>query len=193
MAKSKRSYDARATRNRILDAAMDIFQRRGYHESSMQELLAGAGVPAGSMYHYFPTKKSLAMAVARERVMQAVRETWIDAIRTASHPGKAVLGVFKTVASAIDAGATPFGCPVTNLAVELSSIDRELAAALNEAYKAWEDVLTDRLRETRSRQRAAELAAIVVATFAGAMSMAKSTNSSLPLKRCLNPLAALLS
>ena len=190
--RKKRPYDSHATRERILDAAMDVFQRRGYHATSVQDLLDASGVPGGSMYHCFPTKKGLALAVIGERVMQAVESTWIEPVRSAKAVEAAVIGVFRGVADGIDRNRAVVGCPVTNLAVELSGVDRDFQRALDRAYGAWERALRERFGERRSPRQAAALATLVVASFAGAMSLAKTANSSLPLRQCAERLREVL-
>lgn len=195
MAKRKRSYDGEATRARILDAAADVFQRQGYHATSMQDLLAAAGVPGGSMYHFFPTKKSLALGVIEERVMRSLHETWIAPVTTSGTVSDAVAHVFDSVSEQIDARGYAIGCPVTNLAVELSGVDADFANALGAAYGAWEAAIRERLAKSARaalRGKAGDTAALVVSAFAGAMALAKTTRSSKPLRQCVKRLLPLL-
>ncbi|MFT3697308.1 MAG: helix-turn-helix domain-containing protein [Kofleriaceae bacterium] len=189
----KRAYDSHATRERILDAAMDLFQRRGYHGTSMQELQQAADVPGGSMYHSFPTKRGLALAVIHERVMAEVVATWVEPVQRARDVDQAILAVFHGVARHIDAKHRVVGCPVTNLAVELASVDPELRDALNAAYDAWATAIATRLAERYTKRRAEELATWIVAVFSGAMSLAKTANSSQPLVRCAKQVRTLLA
>jgi AcrR family transcriptional regulator len=51
-----------------------------------------AAVSGGALHHHFSTKQSLALAVFEERVAPAVRETWIDPVRTADSFGQGVRG-----------------------------------------------------------------------------------------------------
>jgi AcrR family transcriptional regulator len=50
------------TRARILDAAMDLFRRRGFEETTMREIAAEAGVATGAAYYYFDSKDAIALA-----------------------------------------------------------------------------------------------------------------------------------
>lgn len=63
--------DAReAQRRRIMEAALACFARSGFHGSSMQEICAEAGMSAGNLYRYFPSKEAIITAIAsseRER------------------------------------------------------------------------------------------------------------------------------
>lgn len=46
-------------RTRILDAAKECFVRHGFHSASMQQICAAAGMSAGNLYRYFPSKDAL--------------------------------------------------------------------------------------------------------------------------------------
>jgi TetR/AcrR family transcriptional regulator, repressor for uid operon len=63
--------DARETqRRRIMEAALACFARSGFHGSSMQEICAEAGMSAGNLYRYFPSKEAIIAAISsseRER------------------------------------------------------------------------------------------------------------------------------
>jgi len=50
------------TRARILEAAMDLFRRQGFEETTMREIAAEAGVATGAAYYYFDSKDAIALA-----------------------------------------------------------------------------------------------------------------------------------
>jgi AcrR family transcriptional regulator len=54
-------------RERLLDAALDVFAAKGIAAASMKEVAAAAGVTPGLIYHYFESKDVLATAVLAER------------------------------------------------------------------------------------------------------------------------------
>jgi len=51
------------TRGRILDAALDLFSREGYHSSRMDDIVSEAKVSKGSIYFHFPNKEQLFLAL----------------------------------------------------------------------------------------------------------------------------------
>src|SRR5450755_907676 len=79
----KRVRDPEAMRRRLLDVAAEAFQSHGYHSTSMHDVMQVAGATGGAVYHHFPSKKALGLAVIRERIAKAVEETWIDPIKSA--------------------------------------------------------------------------------------------------------------
>jgi AcrR family transcriptional regulator len=50
------------TRARILDAAMDLFRRQGFEETTMREIATEAGVATGAAYYYFESKDAIVLA-----------------------------------------------------------------------------------------------------------------------------------
>jgi AcrR family transcriptional regulator len=72
--KSKRVAQGQATRQALVDAAAELFGQTGYAATSIDEIVAAAGVTKGAMYHHFPDKEALFKAVF-ERVQQQVSDT----------------------------------------------------------------------------------------------------------------------
>jgi AcrR family transcriptional regulator len=57
-----------ARRQQILDAARVCFTRNGFHATSMQDVIAEAGLSVGAVYRYFKGKEELVMAIAGQVV-----------------------------------------------------------------------------------------------------------------------------
>ena len=194
----KRAYDPLATRARILDAASDEFQKRGYHATSMHDVMRLAGVPAGSLYHYFPTKKSLALAVIEERVAETVTETWIEPVRNASSGPQGIIAVFDSVAESVGSSRAISGCPLNNLVLELSLADQDFQQALFRVFDRWKQAIAQRLRDDLKAGivqniEPNRLATFVVASFSGAMSLAKAAQNAAPIRECRRELAQYLA
>jgi TetR/AcrR family transcriptional regulator, transcriptional repressor of aconitase len=60
-------------RRQILDAARRCFIRKGFHQTSMQDVFAESGLSAGAVYRYFKSKKDLIHAIATEKQGGAVQ------------------------------------------------------------------------------------------------------------------------
>lgn len=57
---ARREPTTRDTQQRILDAALDVFTRRGYRDASIDDVAAQAGVTKGAVYYYWASKDDLA-------------------------------------------------------------------------------------------------------------------------------------
>ncbi len=74
-----RQARAEATRQSIIDAAVEVFRDAGYTETDMTDVVQHAGIPGGTCYYYFPTKTSLAEAIidiSNARIAAAIGGLW---------------------------------------------------------------------------------------------------------------------
>jgi AcrR family transcriptional regulator len=173
-----------------VSVAADQFQARGYHATSMHDIMQQADVPGGSMYYHFPTKKSLGLAVIREAVAQSIEETWIMPVHTAKSAKEGVLKVFAAVAHQIERdGRGVSGCPLNNLTIELSLADAEFQSALRDVFDSWTSAIAKRIRQDIHDHKLQgidpnETAVAIVASFSGAMALAKAAQRADPIKTC---------
>jgi TetR/AcrR family transcriptional repressor of uid operon len=70
-AKVQRQSDRR---DEILEAAQRCFVRSGFHQTSMQEICAEAGMSAGNLYRYFPSKESIIAGIAERDRAEVARD-----------------------------------------------------------------------------------------------------------------------
>jgi AcrR family transcriptional regulator len=189
----KRSYDPAETRRRVLDVAAEAFQSRGYHATAMHDIMRDAGVTGGALYHHFPTKKALALAVIRERVAQEVEETWIEPIKSAETAVAGILTVFHRIGASLENRGAVAGCPLNNLALELSLADPEIRTAMQDLFDRWRLAIAQKFRAEQQAGRLENLdpealATLVVAAYSGAMALAKAGQDAAPLAACARQL-----
>jgi len=120
--KTRRGESSRAV---ILEAALDLFQERGYEATTMRAIADRAGASLGSSYHYFPSKEHLVLEfyrhthelhaaaiaplLARERDLAARLRGTMRAVIVTCEPFHAVAGsIFSTVANPASP-LNPFG------------------------------------------------------------------------------------
>lgn len=70
---------ANATRGKIIDAALETFARKGYHDTKMDEIADESGTSKGAIYFHFPSKEKLFLGLVNEfanllerRVIEAI-------------------------------------------------------------------------------------------------------------------------
>lgn len=61
-------------RTEILDAAQRCFIRDGFHQTSMQQICAEAGMSPGNLYRYFPSKEAIIAGIAERDRLEMVQE-----------------------------------------------------------------------------------------------------------------------
>jgi AcrR family transcriptional regulator len=187
-----------ALRGRILDAAAQAFQSRGYNATSMHEIMRASRATGGATYHHFPTKKALGVAVIRERVARAIDATWLERLRLADSTLDGVLTIFAETIASMEHRQVVAGCEVSNLALELALADDDFRVALQVVFDRWRDGIADRIRADQTsgaldEDDADDLATFIVASYSGAMAIAKASQDSALLKACALQLARVLS
>jgi TetR/AcrR family transcriptional repressor of nem operon len=116
-----RAYDREAA----LEAALDVFWRRGYEAASLDELTEAMGVSRSSFYACFGSKRGALLAAFEVYNRRGL--TAMQAAAAAAPDGRAaVRAVLRRMA---DPGGDPRGCFLVNAIAELSAADPELAAA----------------------------------------------------------------
>lgn len=119
-------------RRRILDAAAELFYRRGLHASGVDALIAAARVAKASFYHHFPTKDALMAEYVRER--DAEFGSFL-AGRLGAAPGKGPERLLSIV-DAVDAWAARdgfVGCPLMAVLEELPDGEHPARRAAEDA------------------------------------------------------------
>jgi len=132
----------RASRERIVERAAELFAERGIAGTSLDEVLAAAGAGKGQFYHYFRSRDELAAAAVEQRCAQVV------AGLTQALGGVSSLAELEQALAGFIAGFEQMGlpgCPIGTLATEVAG--RNEAARLQAAagFDAWERLLADAL------------------------------------------------
>ncbi len=64
----------RETRRRIVECARKLFNDKGFEQTTTRDIAEAAGIAAGTMFNYFPTKEALAMTIVDEALGEAGEE-----------------------------------------------------------------------------------------------------------------------
>ncbi len=171
----KRVNDPKGTRARILEAAFKEFYRHGFQGGSLNRIVNGAGVTKGSIFHHFEGKSALGYAVVDELLYEMVDEEWSKALQTSSDPIAEIKGIIdaKGRQFACDGVKLCQGCPINNLAQEMSPLDEGFQKRIARIYDHWRQsiaaALENGIRYGRVRREVSPpaVAALVVAAFAG--------------------------
>jgi TetR/AcrR family transcriptional repressor of nem operon len=185
----KRTNAPDALRRKVLDAAAELFPNQGYTLTSLQNIAARAGVTQGAMHHHFPNKKAIGLAVIRERVRPALEAAWLSPVSNAASAAEGIAAAFRAICADLDAHQAVQGCPVNNLAAELSLADADFRSEFRRLFDEWRARIASKLRSdladgTLNGVDPNAFATVVVAAYSGAMAMAKADQATDALKIC---------
>ena len=181
------------TRERLVRTMTGALARRGLHGIGLTELLSRAGAPKGVLYHHFPGGKTeLAVEAVRTAAARVVAD--LDALAEADgDPAAALRAWFGTALDRLESSGFERGCPLGTVALESTPDDVTMRTALAEGFAAVRDRLTTLLwRAGAAPDRAAGLAAMIVATYEGALMQARVAGSAAPMRQACDTLLRLV-
>ena len=143
-----RTGRGRASRERIVERAADLFAERGIAGTSVDEVLAAAKAGKGQFYHYFRNRDELAAAAVGYRCAQVV-----DGLTDALGDVSSMAGLEQALAGFIagfEQTGLP-GCPIGTLATEVAGRNEAARMQAAAGFDAWERLLADALERMRQR------------------------------------------
>jgi TetR/AcrR family transcriptional regulator, transcriptional repressor for nem operon len=172
------------TRERLLDAAMRLFWEKGYNSTSIADILREAGANSGSLYHFFPTKQDLLVAVL-DRYLAGIEPMLLEpAWRGVGDPIERVFALLARYRDLLDGTDCFYGCPIGFLALELHEPDPPVRAKLAANFAAWSQAVRACLDEAADRLPAevdrGELAEFVLTTMEGGVMLARTHRTLTP-------------
>jgi AcrR family transcriptional regulator len=125
------------TKERIVRAAMELFQAKGYGSTSIADILSRTQVNSGSLYHFFPGKQDLLIAVLdayrAEIGPMLLDPAWADE----ADPVERVFRLLDSYRTSLTATDCTYGCPIGSLALELHEADPAVRERLAANFDAW--------------------------------------------------------
>ena len=174
-----------ATRERLVETAARLWHARSYADVGVSEICDEAGVKKGSFYHFFPSKSAVALAVLDRRSEQAQKYIFRPAFAEDASPIERLVGLIQIhhrMQSAMHAetGAV-MGCPVGNLAIELSTQDEHVRERCAQLLEDWasqvEHLLAEAVEAGELPPIDTERAGLAVIAYAeGILLLAKTRN-----------------
>lgn len=161
------------TRDRIIAAAVRLFQANGYHGTGLASILEAAEVPKGSFYHHFPGGKEAVALAALEWLADEINR-FLDRMEVEARGLTEVLdGLAHYSAAGLRQPETMRGSLVAVLAQEAVPGSEQIRRALQQAVCAWTARLARFLDETHSPAQAELLARTALALLEGATILAR--------------------
>ena len=117
------------TRQRIVEAAMELFWLKGFGSTSIADILSRSQVNSGSLYYFFPGKQDVLVAVL-EAYRDGIRPMLLEpAWAGVDDPVESVFALLARYRLALVETDCTYGCPIGSLALELHEPDRAGARA----------------------------------------------------------------
>lgn len=182
------------TRDKLLQAAFNEIHLHGFQAASIANILRDTGLTKGALYHHFPTKQVLGLAVIDE-VVEAQLEAWIfSRLRESRRPVQTLLELIDEAGCKSELETVMLGCPLNNLMQEMSPLDEEFKTRLNRILSVWQAEVEDALKRdkkagvVRAEVDCRAAALFIVSAWEGCVGIAKSQQSLKNFAMCMTQL-----
>ena len=165
-------------KDRLIVASAAQLRRRGYHGVGLNEILAAAGVPKGSLYHHFPGGKADLALAAADLAGRELARVIDDAFAGAGTVDQAMTTLCHKLAKLFDLFDRADGCPVTTVLFDdpENQIFRDRANAI---FQTWIDIVRDHaMRLGWDRDAAADMAELALILIEGGWVLARARGNS---------------
>jgi AcrR family transcriptional regulator len=190
--------DPTQTRQIILEAALREIHRRGFQASSLSNILAETGLTKGALYHHFPNKTALGYAVVDDLLAGMVQQTFIAPLQGCEDPIECLQDLLERAIQTAGPADLLLGCPVNNLALEMSPADEGFRQRINQIYNDWRDGIAAAFAAGQQRgliradADCRSAAIFILGALAGCRSLAKNAQEMAPMQACASNLRAYL-
>lgn len=132
-------------RTRIVEAADQLFYKRGYNQTSFSDIAEMTGIPRGNFYYYFKTKDDILAAVVDTRVRQ-YQAALLQCECTSDDPRERLLA-FTDMLANNEKTIIEAGCPIGSLCTELAKDTDTLQSKSREVFEIIRDWMSKQFAE----------------------------------------------
>lgn len=125
----------------VLDAAVGLFWKKGFHATSANDLVAHLGVSRSSLYDTFGDKRNLYLKSLHQYRKRVIGKQ-LYLIETSTDLKETLEAIFNLIIEQDFDDFHPRGCMLVNAATEMAAVDEDVAAIIKgnqwDLQKAWE-------------------------------------------------------
>ena len=180
-----------STRDKLVEVARELIYLQGYEATSVAEILEKAGVNSGSLYYYFKSKEDLLLTVLetyKEMLWPVLLEPVFSKV---GDPVERIFALLDGYRRGLEYTACTAGCPIGNLALELSDHPR-VREKIAENFDGWCQAIQKCLDEAADRLPAdmdrGKLSRFVLTVMEGGVMQARAHGSIEPFDACVEQL-----
>jgi TetR/AcrR family transcriptional repressor of nem operon len=172
------------TREKIMNAALDLIYESGYAGTSLDTVISRVGMTKGAFFHHFRSKRELARALLQrfaEADHRHMQEVLARAERLSRDPAQQLVIIVGLFIEMFEGLTEPWpGCLFASYTYELQQFDDDTRQVIADAYLAWRNALQPKVEAALAQHPppvevdAASLADAVTVVLEGAFVMSKA-------------------
>ena len=184
------------TRDYILKATRKVLVAKGFHNTSINDIIVATGVKKGNLYYHFASKEDLSFSVLEDAKEEFF--SLLDQSFQSDDPIDKIINSCEAIFQEQQKNNFVGGCLFGNVALEMSDCNERFAAVIHEFFATWIEKYTDFLTEAKEnghlsiRISPKQLAKTLVAIIEGGIMMTRVSKSKTDLEDCLAAIKCIL-
>ena len=164
-------------RDQIIEAAARLVHLKGFHRTSVDDILEAAEAGKGQFYHYFKSKEEIGLAIV-DRAAARMRSTLLERLEEGQGL-EAIEWMLDCLVKTAMQAQCGGGCPLGNLAAEMSDHHEAFRRKLALIFESWRGVVEQTLKMPQARGQirpdvgVESLSFLVLSTIEGGILLAK--------------------
>ena len=185
---------SKSTKEQILQTACRLIQRKGFNNTSLEDILRESGVGKGNFYYYFKSKDDLGYAVLDRLALWTSQQIGQEIFGRGEDPVGEIFHLFDLVVAMQREAGCMGGCPLGNLAIEMSDIHDGFRQRIEEILASWRSYIAGALTRAQAKGQLAQnlqldrIADFIFAGVEGAILVTKVRKDLAVLEGCLDEL-----
>lgn len=170
---------ATSTRLNILQKAFDLIYKKGYRNTSIDDILATTEVTKGAFFYHFKNKDDMALKMISEVMHPGMHSSMVSPLRDSDEPETDIHKMMTALLLENPFFGVAYGCPVVNMIDELSSHSELFHEALLSLSVQWQDAIIANLEngkdagKIRREINTRDAAVFIIAGYGGIRNLGK--------------------
>lgn len=187
--------NAQQTREKLIKIAYEQMHKHGFQGMRVDQVLKQADLHKGAFYHHFSSKTELGYAVLEEEIRALLETLWFKPIAAMDNPLTEIPSMIET----LNVRTTPLmrehGCPLNNLALEMSNLDEGFRERIDTNFKLWINTLSEKLEEAKRKKYVRNdidsevISRFVIAIIEGCISITKVEKTKAQSAACVSQIS----
>ncbi|MEY8020349.1 TetR/AcrR family transcriptional regulator [Muriicola sp. SD30] len=139
-----------ATMHRMQTKGLELFYKKGYYNTSIDDILKELDLSKGAFYYHFQSKEDFFVSIVQNMVVRKVYNLMIEPIEGKADPVTAIERCFENALATAEHNELDYGFVLGNFITEFNGRNEEISKYLKDIYKVWEVNLVTTLQKGKT-------------------------------------------
>jgi len=127
-----------ATMHRMQVKGLELFYKKGYYSTSIDDILKSLELSKGAFYHHFESKEDFFISIIQNLLVQKVYGMLIEPLENSQQPFTTIVDCFENALLTAENNELDHGFVLNNFMTEFNGRNPEIMKYLTDLYKVWE-------------------------------------------------------